>query len=236
MPANYHGRNNSGNDYFWGDASNETIRGGNGDDTLSGWEGSDHLFGDDGNDYIEAVGRSWGWDISFGGNGNDTIEGDSFVILSWFQRHYYYSGSAYGDDGDDRIINNQNSYGGNGNDTIEKGGIKSGGRGEVPYFWFDGGPGDDTLRILNQGSGQVRNELNNQDHIWGGDGNDVITHTQDTNARINGGSGTDMITIAPELNRAKVVFGGDGADLFILKPNNNQDPDRIDPSLFINIA
>jgi len=83
---------------------------------------------------------------------------------------------------------------------------------------------DDTLRILNQGSKEVRDEINNQDHIFGGDGNDTIIHIQDTNARINGGSGTDIITIAPELNRAKVVFGGNGNDLFILKPNNNQDP------------
>jgi len=59
-----------GNDFIWGDNSDETFWGHEGNDNLRGWNGADNLYGGSGDDYLLS-GR--GVDFSDGGDGVDFL-------------------------------------------------------------------------------------------------------------------------------------------------------------------
>lgn len=100
----------AGNDSIFGNFGNDTLHGGAGDDFVVDVEGLNALFGDDGNDFIYNVQNRYGAtpdliSVAHGGTGDDTIVG----------------GYAFGDDGDDTLINSDGIDvldGGNGNDTF----------------------------------------------------------------------------------------------------------------------
>jgi len=230
-----------------GDDNSNQLRGTESNNTIWGNGGSDTMYGFGGNDHFGDVGKFSHWDIIDGGSGNDRIEGWVHYVPHrrfWGWEHIYYSafqGSAQGGAGDDQIINVQNVWGGDGNDLIEKtrlhvpNAVRTEGawyrpdnQGGVPYFYFNGGNGHDIIRILKEGSWDVRKGTlqNDFDTIWAGNGNDEIVHTQETNADINGANGNDVLKIALSRDNYKIAYGGPDADLFILDDAGESPQDR----------
>lgn len=184
---------------LWGDIADDLIAGGDaldqingygGDDTILGNAGADHLFGADGADSI------------LGGDGNDYIDGGAG------------DDALFGEAGDDTLSGNDGADridGGDGDDSLIGGGgddLLVGGQGDDS---LQGWTGNDTL------SGGL-----GADELFGGDGNDVLIGTvadSDTGQAdvdgqdfLNGGAGDDTLLIG----RGDWADGGEGADLFAL--------------------
>jgi Ca2+-binding RTX toxin-like protein len=150
---------------------------------------------------------------TFGMGGNDHLVGG------------YYSGNAYGGDGDDYIDRTAAAYGFEvygeaGNDTI------IGGAG---YERLDGGDGNDTIQG-NYGYDTVYGDAGNDiidggsfgDNLYGGDGDDTIYGAGDADL-IEGNAGNDTLygdfslissggALSPASNDER-IWGGSGADV-----------------------
>ncbi|MGG7604562.1 DUF4214 domain-containing protein [Massilia sp. BKSP1R2A-1] len=209
VPVNVTGT--SGADRIHGSELADTISGGAGNDTLYGYGGDDILSGGD-----EPVRPGVYGDALYGGDGNDILngnggsdqlygEGGNDKLYGGADRDYLNGGGGddllEGGDGDDSLYDDAGANimrggegndflssqlgasgtleGGNGNDTLV-------GRGSVS---FDGGAGDDTIRIILEGSDATTGTAE------GGTGNDRFEFfwRQPADARlvVRGGSGTD---------------------------------------------
>ena len=119
-------------------AGNDSIAGGAGDAHLQGDDGDDTLYGGAGDDRLEG---GIGHDVLYGGEGDDRlISGGKAFDWDWSQTAW-----------------REEAYGEAGNDTVELNyGHLNDGTGWLYYEYykapivlgtFDGGSGDDTLRI-----------------------------------------------------------------------------------------
>jgi Ca2+-binding RTX toxin-like protein len=122
----------NGNDTINGTSQGDIILVSNGNDTVNAGSGNDIVTGGNGNDIINGGAGS---DIIDGANGNDTIDGgDGSDILS-------------GGNGNDTIDGGSGSdivLGGNGNDIL----IYRAANNVNAYDIYDGGAGQDTLRLI----------------------------------------------------------------------------------------
>ncbi|MGY0781485.1 DUF4347 domain-containing protein [Azospirillum argentinense] len=125
----------AGNDTLESGAGNDTIYGGAGDDRAFGRGDDDVLYGEDGNDLLAGGG---GKDSLDGGAGNDTLIGDwdTDTMIGGDGDDTFYSGE-HGNSSEADVI-----LGGAGNDTFI---VAS--QGDAGTVSFDGGDGNDTLRI-----------------------------------------------------------------------------------------
>ncbi|MDF1734693.1 MAG: calcium-binding protein, partial [Minwuia sp.] len=146
-----------GDDFLRGNGFDETISGGNGNDTIAGRAGSDFLDGENGNDFIEG---GDGDDLITGGSGNDSLDGnDGNDTLDGGAGTDRLRGLA----GDDTYIFDRGSFitiderftNSSGFDVIEvAAGIS------VSDIRITGGPGNDLLLVLRDGTGQLRVDAN----------------------------------------------------------------------------
>lgn len=199
------------------------ITGSRDDDTLGafsrkieGFEGHDILYGLDGSDTISG---GEGNDLLKGGNGNDYLFGG----FSWV---YHLNGS-------DKLV------GGSGNDFLVGGGGEDtllGGAGNDALYSFSGksllrgGAGDDVLSYggtLKGGKGNdtLASPNGRADLLSGGAGDDRL-YWHDA-VRIDGGSGTDMLTVLftsglPDVSWDEVL------DLTAIAPGRFTNIERID--------
>lgn len=201
---------NTGGNYAYGFAGDDSIGGGSGADNIFGGTGDDSLGGNDGHDNLFG---GAGDDTLYGGAGNDHLYGfgltgdpstDTNDYIEGDSGNDYIQGNAgedtlYGDDGSDRINgggDNDIIYGGSENDTV------NGNKGEDTIY---GESGNDSLR------GGADNDL-----VSGDAGNDVILGDLGDDT-IDGGDGIDILT------------GGAGADVFVFgagdSPAASTDPD-----------
>ena len=118
-----------GNDIEFGGAGNDTLESGNGDDTVHGGGGDDQIFGRADNDQL--FGEA-GNDLVMGGDGNDLVDGGDG------------NDTLVGDWGVDTI------RGGAGDDLIMAGEVTSPGYSEAQADIIEGGDGNDTYLIANQ--------------------------------------------------------------------------------------
>lgn len=181
-----------------GTAQGEQIQGSAGDDILNGYEGDDRITGLAGDDVI--FGND-GDDKLLGGAGNDTLHGEAGNDLLGGAggadelRGHGGDDRLFGGAGDDRLL------GGEGDDSL------SGGAGADD---IEGGLGDD---LIQGGAGS--------DNLNGGAGDDRIDG-QDDGAQTDwliGGRGDDVLV----LGDGDVGTGGEGADLFALGPDLEED-------------
>jgi serralysin len=197
-------------------SNNDTIAGNGGDDVINGGGGNDFLSGDAGNDTL--IGNT-GLDKLYGGDGDDILNDTE--------------GSLYGDAGFDTVVADYTnlSYSGKGIRFTPKGstqlylqsvenfnikGTKLGDSvvGGIYHDTIDGGTGSDS--------------------IDGGDGDDHLFASESTyfdpktigaipdSDIVNGGNGDDVIYSVTGIDNAtKQLYGGAGADKFILNLRGN---------------
>jgi len=159
-----------GDDFVFGNGSDDTIYGGSGMDSLGGNDGDDLLYGQGDDDWISGgagrdnifggSGNDWifggeGADSINGGSGNDTLFGDYIVGSTPEKGWVNYDDLIHGGAGNDQIM------GAFGNDTLR------GGTGEDVLF---GGSGDDVL-FGNDGSADGDHD---QFVFHMGDGTDTV--------------------------------------------------------------
>ncbi len=225
-------------DTISGGAGNDTLFGYGGDDVLNGGDEpvrpgvyGDALYGGDGQDILNGNGGS---DQLYGEGGNDKLYGGA-------DRDYLNGGEGddllEGGDGDDSFYDdagNNIMRGGEGNDFLSSqlgaSGLLEGGNGNDTLvghgsLTYDGGAGDDIIRIFLEGSGAITGT------VEGGTGNDRIEFfwQQPTNAHfvVQGGSGTDTYSFQEHSIAADAAVvvriadftagpGGDRIDLLTL--------------------
>ncbi len=167
-----------------------TLRGGAGNNniTVSGiWRGVVTVYGNAGNDTLK-VSSFFGTNIVYGGPGDDWIEGTGGSPLS-----------AFGEDGDDRLIGGSlgdSLFGGAGSDTITGSGDDDA---------IDGGAGTDT--IIESGDSFT---LTNSKLV--GFGTDSLASIE--RAELSGNAFNDVIDASGFSGNATLV-GGDGNDTLI---------------------
>ena len=239
-----------GSDTLYGGAGNDTLDGGAGDDVLSGESGADVIrFGvgsghdrvaDDYSAYVIRIGPGIAptglriLDESGGGISlNVAGYGDRLDLSGWTYSNNGITAVEFGDGtiwnsetlkshalertsaGNDRVHGtpfNDVIDGGDGSDVIE------GGEGNDTLF---GGPGND---YLEGGSGDdvIDTGLGSVNTVFGGDGNDLIIISSESNSHstIDGGTGDDVYQIPFEAGTVtltdaegvdRVIFG-DGVD------------------------
>ncbi|WP_330273606.1 hypothetical protein OG205_43680 [Lentzea sp. NBC_00516] len=191
-----------GNDVVVGLGGNDTVCLGAGDDRFEGGAGNDTMVSDaaadgadmfigspdnpfNGVDTVLYSGRTTPVTVTLDGNANDGAAGERDNIASDVTR-------VVGGSGNDVIDLSagpgQTSVdGGPGNDTLTAG------------SFLEGGAGDDTLRLVTNGSGALVGGDGN-DRLFGGPFSDSV-HGGNGRDRLSGGSGDDTL------------FGGDGDDL-----------------------
>jgi len=184
-----------GDDLLSGYAGDDTLDGGEGDDTLLGGSGDDQLAGGEGDDSLNGEA---GDDILLGGEGDDTLAGG---------------------DGDDVLVGGEGYdtlQGGAGNDRLEAGAgdIVDGGDGDdliivstddAAPASIDGGAGDDTVKLVGFGAGNLDATLNVENLVvtegaWSVVGsksysNISIEHSGTVNSQITLDNG-DHLTVA----------------------------------------
>ena len=177
---------------------------------IQGTNNSDNLYNPPSNDIVYLGG---GDDTFYVGNGSDTVSGGSGADRIVYSVSYT-SGlktSIFGESGDDYIsvfyAGDSNLYGGEGDDRVE------GGRNDDRIF---GGNDSDTL------FGDYGN-----DRIYGEEGDDLIYGSVGSDTLV-GGNGNDTIYgfeldyssdsgfIEGVKNEKDTMYGGGGADLFVL--------------------
>ncbi len=221
-------RGQNGNDSLNGSNGQDTLFGGAGNDTLIGEDGSDLVNGDDGDDVIDTGGLSGrplpdidypglypadptplnDLDTVYGGDGNDTIRtGDDADLIFGGTGNDDVDGgidadTIFGGLGTDRIV------GGEGSDSIQ------GGLGDDLIF---GGLGPEFPESVNFDDSFDLRPLNNDDTLFGGQGNDTIFGKDDADV-LFGGTGNDSLdggidndTVQGGLGNDTII-GGDGAD------------------------
>ena len=147
--------------YIWRDDQDNTINGDGRDEKIKAKGGDDTINADGGNDIVLA---GEGNDIVNGGEGDDLIFGDR----DSFGSSWHGSGKGSSSGSYDDVINpgggNDVVFADQGDDTV----IFDVGDNEGDYNFFDGGIGEDTLKLnftsqewqeLNQGDPRVQDEL-----------------------------------------------------------------------------
>lgn len=222
---------NDGNDSLRGQAGDDSLNGSNGGDTLVGGVGNDTLIGEDdsdlvsggdGNDVIDTGGRSGlplpdidypglypadptplnDLDTVFGGAGNDTIRtGDDADLIF----------GGVGNDDIDGGFDADTIFGGQGTDTIVGGegsdSIEAGLGNDLVY----GGLGAGFPDSVNFDDSFDLRPLNNDDTLFGGQGNDTIFGMDDADV-LFGGVGNDNLDGGIDND---TVQGGQGNDIII---------------------
>ncbi|KAA1419378.1 hypothetical protein F0U44_13150 [Nocardioides humilatus] len=158
----------AGADTLYGDIGHDVLKGGPGADGLEDLFGGDALNGGSGDDYLNGVG-----DVPLQGN-----DGDDYIIID----NQTTSASAYGGDGDDRII------GGDLGDLLNGG---------IGADFIDGHTGDDT--IVGAAGADTLYACDGNDTVHAGPGDDWADG-EAGNDTVNGNAGDDTL------------FGGDGDD------------------------
>ena len=215
-------------DVLVGNAGDNVLSGGAGDDSLAGGSGADVLAGGAGADtadysdsaagvQVHLSAEVDGQEVAGFGSGGDA-EGDSLTSIE------NVTGSDHDDtvygNADDNIISgnagDDSLYGGAGDDSLY------GGAGDDMLFggegndMIDGGAGDD---LLMSGSGDDTIATGSgHDVVMSGSGNDVIDARSNESAadggkiykHIDGGSGTDSVTLAGSLKDYEIHQWGDG--------------------------
>lgn len=176
-------RGEKGNDYIYGGEGIDFIDGGDGADFLSGGQGNDTLNGGTGGDRLSG---GLGADIIDGGDDIDTVDyrsaaGAVNVSLN--------SGTSYGAEGNDQIINVENIDGSDYGDRLV---------GNAGDNVLNGGSGNDIIRAL-AGADTVEGGAGS-DRLFGNDGNDHLDGGEDDDI-LEGGFGNDTL------------IGGSGADI-----------------------
>jgi Ca2+-binding RTX toxin-like protein len=207
------------NNYFQGNAGEDTLAGSTGSDTIYGGSGNDklyggNLFGLSGNDYL------------YGDGGNDYLFGDS------------ENDRLYGDDGDDTLdgwTGNDTLDGGSGNDYLDGGNgndYLDGGNGND---YLDGGADNDNLDgyagndTLYGGAGNdTLNGDDGNDTLYGGAGNDTL-NGYDDNDTLYGGAGSD--TLSGGLGNDTYVFTNDDPSVDIVDETGWDGSDTLDFSI-----
>ncbi|WP_165694167.1 calcium-binding protein [Teichococcus deserti] len=125
---------------------NDVVLAGAGNDHVATGVGHDQVQGQDGNDVIDT---GAGNDLAFGGAGHDYINGGQG------------SDQLYGEDGNDILD------GGAGDGAAD---LAFGGAGDDTFIWapgdgndqFEGGPGNDTLRVVGMSMHDLQSALNQE--------------------------------------------------------------------------
>lgn len=185
----------SGDDFFFGDASSNTLIGQGGNDVLLGQGGNDIVEGGDGYNYL------------YGGEGDDALTGggalfgeagNDFFAIGAGAASYIDGGigddTAYGGDGDDIILM------GDGNDRAFAG---------AGYNYIDLGHGDDVAAVFLVLEPEF--EVGDQRYaniFLGGGGNDTLLGGRGADY-LDGGEGADYL------------YGGKGNDILIGSLGNN---------------
>jgi Ca2+-binding RTX toxin-like protein len=169
----YHGL--GGDDQIRTYSAQDTIYAGEGDDNVISSSGDDVVYGEQGNDVIDL---GSGNDLVYGGQGDDLIKSGHGNDL------------VHGGLGDDRLNagdGNDVAEGGEGDDLIE--GSHSG------HKHFDGGAGDDTLKIARHTSNNTGRTASYAVNTFeGGEGNDRIEGWTGADTYLfNRGDGQDVI-------------------------------------------
>ncbi|MFY7932764.1 MAG: Calx-beta domain-containing protein [Microcystis aeruginosa] len=212
-------------DTLYGNGGNDSLFGGNGADNLDGGDGNDDLDSGEGNDSLFG---GAGDDRLFSSNGNDTVDGgagtDTYSIdfsgSPVFMTYDTVTGNGTVITGNkvDTLISIErcNLFGTEDNDFI------LGGWGSDSYNFSltfrDGGlrgnDGDDTIDG-NGGNDSLFGEDGN-DFLIGGWGSDTL-YGEDDNDRL---IGVNPNAATPGQNEQDDLYGGAGADLFILGDAN----------------
>lgn len=188
----------TGNDKLYGGAGNDQLNGGAGNDELYGGTRNDVLNGGNGNDSLDG---DAGRDTLLGGAGNDRLENGEIMQGGLGNDEYFVDAKGV------KII--ESSHGGD--DSIEI---------TVSYTL----PANvETLMLNNYGIEGIGNAGNNTieeitlgasgNTLRGGAGNDDISAGMDSNARLFGDAGNDSLSYLPTLSR---IDGGTGTDLLTI--------------------
>ncbi|GBL11021.1 leukotoxin [Microcystis aeruginosa Sj] len=205
-------------DTLYGNGGNDSLFGGNGADNLDGGDGNDDLDSGEGNDSLFG---GAGDDRLFSSNGNDTVDGgagtDTYSID--------FSGSpvfmTY-----DTATGNGTVISGNKVDTlisIERCNLS----GTEDNDFILGGSGSDSVRfstsegLRGNGGDDTIDGNSGEDLLFGEDGNDFLIggwgsdtlYGEDDNDRL---IGVNPNAATPGQNEQDNLYGGAGADLFIL--------------------
>lgn len=221
-------RGGGGSDSLQGQSGDDVLRGGDGDDVLGGGQslepaplaprelassepGDDRIFGGAGRDVL---GGGAGFDQLFGGSGDDVLSDDdgrgalfggtgeddlriaAVIAIA--------DGSAFGEEGDDRIVGFARFGrlvldGGDGGDEI---------RGTAETLTLRGRAGDDTLRVGFTDQPDALTE-STKARLTGGGGNDQLFGGLGVNT-LHGGGGDDILV---SFGRNDRLTGGAGRDL-----------------------
>lgn len=183
-----------GNDVICGGYGRDTIEGGRGKDTIDGKKNADLLHGGRGYDEVD------------GGAGRDRVRGDS-------GNDVVRGGPGPRDDvegglGDDEVAGGRGSFdvlsGGIGGDRIDGGA----GSHDIASYRSAGGP----ISVdLSSGavSGAENERLVRIEDVMGGAGDDLLTTSEETANRLEGGPGDDRLLGSLAQDQA---FGGPGSD------------------------
>lgn len=120
-----------GTDRVFGGTGNDILSGGGGHDFLYGGEGNDELYADAGDDYLSG---GYGTDVLIGGEGSDTLMGG------------LADDRLFGGGGNDRLDGGEGSDHSFANEGDDIGTFVSASNG-AGVDYYDGGSGEDTLRL-----------------------------------------------------------------------------------------
>ncbi len=246
-----------GNDSIQGGIGNDTILGGDGRDTVLSGNGRDEVWLGAGNDLFRdgAQETSWGADLVYAGAGDDQLfafGGDDFIDLgsgndvvqagNGDDTILAYDGgdTIYAEDGDDHVTSDAtigHFHGGLGSDAIDFRSadgalmlnseklISADGVGQLDGFEEVHGTGFDDqitnvhiIDTLDLGAGDDVSHSNGQagSVIYGGTGDDLITLAPGTTGY--GGAGNDVLKSAAA---DEFLFGDAGNDHFIVETGND---------------
>ena len=200
-------RGEAGNDRLFGGYGNDRIYGGGGNDVINGEHGDDWLYGGGGNDHIQAGSiYSQDTDHVFGGGGDD-------FIFFWPRN----SGEADGGEGHDRLqlfwydnfgdgadININLTGPGAGASTTQANVTFASIESLIVYTYT----GDDTINTGDFDDEVFAHEGANTVNAFGGD--DVISYVAGVANVLDGGSGTDLLRVAPS-SFSPLIFTVTGA-------------------------
>jgi Ca2+-binding RTX toxin-like protein len=179
-------------------SNNDTLFGNGGDDVINGGGGNDFLTGDAGNDTL--IGNT-GLDKLYGGDGNDILHDTE--------------GSLYGDAGFDTVVADYTAL------SYQGQGIRFSPNGSAQLYLHSVENFNITgTQLADSLVGGIYNDTLNgglgDDTLDGGKGDDLL-FAVDGSDTVNGNDGNDVIYAMAGVGGAtKLLYGGDGADKFIL--------------------
>ncbi|MCC7272141.1 MAG: calcium-binding protein [Alphaproteobacteria bacterium] len=147
----------AGSDVLAGNGGADTIHGVTGDDTIDAGDGSDYALGERGND---SIGGGAGNDLLLGNLGLDTISGGDGNDTIFGGKEYDVLDGGTGDDLVYGDLGGDDLHDGPGNDTL----VAGGGTGDVDWFYFASGSGQDRVEQFDIGDGdllRIQTRINN---------------------------------------------------------------------------